>query len=106
MAPQQLRTASTASSTVGPYNMDLSGFPDCPSGDVQIVLAPHRQFKLHSAILRCNSTFFNENLTFENATALSNEAKREGVCIRWRFDLTDCPKETEAGPGALTMTVS
>ena len=65
-----------------------SRFPKFADGDVLIVLSSTRTYYLHSGVLRRNSTTFAKLLDESLAAVLSSKAKKEGVAIRFRLDLT------------------
>ncbi|KAK3081162.1 hypothetical protein LTS18_009588, partial [Coniosporium uncinatum] len=83
--------------------MEGRDFPHCSDGDVMIVLAPGRFFQLHSDVLKRSSGFFQEVLTEENAIYLSEKAKRQGVCIRYRLELVERPSDDSMSAGVLEL---
>lgn len=85
--------------------MDFTGFPMCANGDVLIVLSPGRKLRLHTEMLKRQSTFFRDKVVQDNAATLSGGATRSGETIRWRFDLVERPAPGGDGQGRLRMVV-
>ncbi len=65
-----------------------SRFPKFVDGDVLINLSSSRTYYLHSGVLRRNSTILAKLLDDSHAAVLSSKAKKEGVTMRFRLDLT------------------
>ena len=80
-----------------------SVFPRFADGDVVIAINTGRVYQLHSGTLRRHSTFFTQKLLEGHAAQLSTKARKEGVVIRFRFDLMRSPLSE---CGELVMMVS
>ncbi|KAF2673087.1 hypothetical protein BT63DRAFT_475648 [Microthyrium microscopicum] len=66
--------------------VDFTGYPECTDGNVLIVLAPHRHFRLHSEILTRHSQFFSKKIT--QKPLITKQGSRKVMnAIHWRFDL-------------------
>ncbi|KAI9695887.1 MAG: hypothetical protein M1836_006004 [Candelina mexicana] len=74
-----------------------SKFPHFDDADVVIHLGGGRLYHLHASVLRRNSTFFAEHLTEENGAVLSSKAKKEGVTVRYRVELTELAPQGNVG---------
>jgi hypothetical protein len=94
---------------------DFAGYPICQNGDVVLVFSAGTRMQLHSEILARHCTFFRNALQKNLPIELNSHAKRAGVSIRWRFDLsTDANnparralnKTDDNGIGELLFTVS
>jgi hypothetical protein len=60
-------------------------FPKYTDGDVSIYVCPTRIYQLHSAVLRRNSTYFEQQLRTPGAR-LTGKARNEGRAA-YRFEL-------------------
>lgn len=85
--------------------MNHNRFPHYTDGDVLIILSKEYVYQLHSSELCRKSKFFCDRLTGQGAV-LSEEAKRKGETIRWRFDMVERPRAGEVGVGRLERVVS
>lgn len=65
----------------------VSDFPLYSDGDVAIIVAPAKTYQLHSNVLRTQSHFFAEVLNEDQAATLSSKARKDGVTIRYRYQL-------------------
>jgi hypothetical protein len=65
----------------------VSEFPNYDDGDVAIIVAPHKQYQLHSNTLRHYSHYFADVLAEEKGANLSSKARRDGVTTRYRLQL-------------------
>lgn len=66
----------------------ISDFPKFADGDVVVVLTSGKAYQLHATVMRRNSTLFAEMLTENRAAQLLPKAKKEGVTVRYRMELS------------------
>lgn len=82
---------------------DKSSFPVFGDGDVQITITSSRIYQLHSAVLRKNSTVFNDLLKEELAASLSLKARSEGRVLRYWLELVQV---SDSDHGVFLLRVS
>ena len=62
-------------------------FPTYSDGDVSIIVSPQHTYKLHSSVLKRNSSFFLGAINEAPGTRLTSKARQEGAAA-YRFELT------------------
>ncbi|KAI9812308.1 MAG: hypothetical protein M1827_004757 [Pycnora praestabilis] len=75
-------------------------FPNFSDGDVCVTLSSGRVHHLHSGVLRRNSPVLAKLLIEANGAILSPKAKKEGIFIRYRLDLSQV---VDDGPGEFRL---